>query len=65
LLFQRQRIGLRTSIIDATDLVDDTGGVEQPLGQARLTGVYMRQNSQVQSFHEASCPQDRWKYSPE
>ncbi len=35
--------GLRRALIDAADLVDDTGGVEQPLGQGRLTGVYMRQ----------------------
>ena len=46
--FQRQRIGLGAAVVDAADLVDDTGGVEQPLGQACLTGVYMRQDPQVQ-----------------
>jgi hypothetical protein len=30
--------------------------VQQPLGQACLTGVYVRQNSQVQHVHRASCP---------
>jgi hypothetical protein len=44
--FQRQRVGLGASVIDAADLVDDAGGEEQPLGQACLTGVYMRQDSQ-------------------
>src|SRR5262249_20920035 len=54
--FQRERIGLGAAVIDAADLVDDPGGMQQPLGQAGLTGVYMRQNPQVERFHEASCP---------
>jgi hypothetical protein len=32
----------------AADLVDDSGRVEQPLGESGLTGVYMRQDSQVE-----------------
>ena len=59
--FERQGIGLGTAVIDAADLVDDTGGVEQPLGEGRLTGVYMRQDPQVQRSHHASCPLDRWQ----
>ena len=51
LSFERQRIGLRTAVVDASDLVDDTGGEEQPLGQAGLTGVYMRHDPQVQRAH--------------
>ena len=54
--FERKGIGLGVAVIDAADLVDDPGGVEQPLGQAGLTGVYMRQDSQVQCSHKASCP---------
>jgi hypothetical protein len=42
--------------IDAADLVDDTGGMQQPLGQARLASVNMGQNPQVQRSHSASCP---------
>ncbi len=53
---QRQRVGLRITVIDTADLVDDTGGEEEPFGQGGLTGVYMRQDSQVQRAHEASCP---------
>jgi hypothetical protein len=34
--FQRGGVGLRVAVIDAADLVDDTGGEEQPLGQACL-----------------------------
>jgi hypothetical protein len=56
---QRHGVGLCAARIDAADLVDDTRGEQQPLGQARLTGVYMRQNSQVQRLHAASCPLDR------
>jgi hypothetical protein len=51
LLFQSQGICLGVALVDAADLVDDTGGIEQPLGQACLTGVYMRQNSQVERSH--------------
>ena len=58
--FERQGIGLGVAVIDAADLVDDTGGIEQPLGEGGLTGVYMRQNPKVQSAHRASCPLDRW-----
>jgi hypothetical protein len=32
LLFQSQGIGLGVALVDAADLVDDTGGIEQPLG---------------------------------
>ena len=46
------------ALVDAAYLVDDAGCIEQPLGQARLTGVYMRQNPQIQRSHEASCPLD-------
>ena len=42
---ERQRVGLRAAGVDASDLVDDTGAEEQPLRQARLTGVDMRQDS--------------------
>ena len=60
--FQRERIGLGAAVIDAADLVDDTGVVEQPLGQGCLTGVYMRQDPQVQRSHSASCPLSRRKF---
>src|SRR5205085_2291269 len=58
LSFQRQRIGLGTAVVDAADLVDDTGCVEQPFGQGRLTGVYMGQDPKVERS-QASCPLDR------
>jgi hypothetical protein len=38
-----------------------TGGEEKPLGQGGLTSVYMRQNSQVQRSHEASCPLQKYE----
>ena len=61
---ERERVGLGVPVIDTADLVDDSGGVEQPLGQAGLPGVNMRQNSKVQYFHAASCPSNRCQWSP-
>ena len=46
-----ERLLYCAGVIDAADLVDDTGREKQPLGQAGLTGVYMRQNPQVQRAH--------------
>ena len=40
----------------AADVVDDPGGEQQPLGQAGLTGVDVRQDPQVQRAHGVSCP---------
>ncbi len=48
LTFERQRVGLRRSLVDAAESVDRAGRVEQPFGEGRLTGVYMRQDPQVQ-----------------
>jgi hypothetical protein len=39
-----QRVRLRRTGVDAADLVDRAGGVQQPLGQRRLTGVDMCQD---------------------
>ena len=48
LTFERQRVGLRRSLVDTARCVDRAGRVEQPLGEGGLTGVYMRQDPQVQ-----------------
>ncbi|KRA48111.1 hypothetical protein ASD97_35090 [Streptomyces sp. Root63] len=53
---QGEGVGLCAAVVDAADGVDGSGGVEEPLGQACLTGVDMRQDSQVQRVHGASCP---------
>ena len=53
---ERQGVGLGAAGVDAAELVDDAGGVEQPLGQARLTGVDVRQDPEVQRSHAGSCP---------
>ena len=58
--FERERIGLRRAGIDAADVADDTGLVEKPLGEACLTGVYMRQDPKVELFlRHASYPPNR------
>jgi hypothetical protein len=60
LSLQRQRVGLGGAVIDAADLVDDPGRVQQPFGQGGLTGVYMRHDPQVQrSASHASYPPNR------
>jgi hypothetical protein len=46
--FQRQRVGLGGAVIDAAELVDGPGGVEQPLGEGGLACVYMGQDAQVE-----------------
>ncbi len=53
---EREAVGLGAAVVDAADLVDDTGGVQQPLGQGGLTGVDVRHDSEVQGCHDASCP---------
>ena len=55
---QRQGVGLGRALIDAADLVDDTGRVEQPLGERCLTGVYMRQDPQVQRSCTSVIPSE-------
>ena len=59
LALQRERVGLRGAVVDATDLVDDSGRVQQPFGEGGLTGVDVRQDPQVQHRHVASRPSDR------
>src|SRR5580692_612964 len=59
LALEGQRVGLGAAVIDAADPVDDTRGVQEPLGQACLAGVNMRQDSQVQRVQVASGPSDR------
>jgi hypothetical protein len=56
---QVERVGLRVAVIDAAHLADDPGGEEEPLGQAGLAGVNMRQDSQVERVHGARCPPSR------
>ena len=56
------RVGLGGAHIDAADVVDDPRGTEQPLGERRLTGVYVGQNSQIQRSHRAPrCSLDKGK----
>ena len=42
-----QGIGLRIAAVNAADLFNDAGCVEQSFGEACLTGVYVRQDPQV------------------
>jgi hypothetical protein len=53
---QRERVGLGGPGVDAAELVDDAGVVQEPLGQARLAGVNMGENPQVEGAQCGSCP---------
>ena len=49
--FQLQGIGLRRAFIDAADRRDDAGFEEDALGEGCLTGVYMRQDPEIDNRH--------------
>ncbi len=54
--FQLKCVGLGGAAVDAADPVDDAGGVEQPLGQAGLAGVNMRDDADVERFCQERSP---------
>jgi uncharacterized caspase-like protein len=54
--FEVERVGAGAARVDAADLVDDPRGLEQPLGQAGLTGVDMGEDSEIERAQQQSCP---------
>jgi hypothetical protein len=54
LALEIHRVGLGVPVVDPADPVDHPGGVQQPLGQAGLTGVDMRHNAHRQRVQESS-----------
>ena len=65
LALERQRgITIKSAVVsfvvDAAELADHAGLVQKPFGESCLTGVYMRQDSQVErSSKQASVPPNR------
>ena len=66
-----QRVGLRGAGIDAADPPDDAGLEEEPLGEAGLAGIDMRQDAQVEKTRShATVPsrggihREGWTRSP-
>jgi hypothetical protein len=60
LLLERHRVGLRRTVVDAAEHADHAGLVEKPFGESCLTGVYMRQDPQVErSSKQGSYPPSR------
>lgn len=47
-LFQCEAVGVGAARVDAADLVDDTGEVQEPFGEARLARVHMGEDAQVE-----------------
>ena len=48
-------VGLGGAGVDAADVVDGAGGVEESLGESGLTGVDVREDSEIERTHGASC----------
>ena len=55
-----ERVGLGGAGVDAADVVDGAGGVEETFGEGGLTGVDVRQDAEVERAHGASCRARRW-----
>ena len=51
--FQIQRIGLGCAFIYSTNFVDDVCFIQDPLGQACLSSVYVRYNPYIDCYHSA------------
>ena len=49
---ERVRVHVRVFMVDAAEIADRARAVEQRLGQRRLSGVDVRQNSQNQLLHK-------------
>ena len=55
---EREGVGAGAAVVDAAWLVDDAREVQQPLGEAGLTGVDVGEDAQVHDGgHGPSCPQ--------
>ena len=56
-----ERLLYAAGVIDEVGSVDGPGRVKQPFGEGGLTGVYMRQDPQVEHFaRHASYPSNRY-----
>jgi len=42
-------------LVDAADVVDDAGEIEEAFGEGSLTSVYVRQDAEIEGSHGASC----------
>jgi hypothetical protein len=51
---QVERVGAGAARVHAAELVDDPGGIQQPLGEAGLTGVDVRQNAEIERSQVSS-----------
>src|SRR6185295_10512191 len=58
-----ERIGLGGAGVDAADALDGAGGEEESLGEGGLTGVDVREDSEIERTHGASCLPGRWSPS--
>ena len=50
-----ERVGLGGAGVDAADMVDRAGGVEEALGEGGLTGVDVGEDAEVQGAHCQTC----------
>ena len=50
-----ERVGLGGAGVDAADVVDGAGGVEESFAEGGLTGVDVSEDSEIERAHGASC----------
>ena len=55
LALEIERVGLGRAGIDAADVIDGAGGVEETFGEGGLTGVDVGENAEIERTHGASC----------
>ena len=58
-----ERVGLGGAGVDAADVIDGAGGVEESLGEGGLTGVDVGEDSEIERAHGTSCLPRRWSPS--
>src|SRR4029077_9809807 len=55
-----ERVGLGGAGVDAADVIDRAGGIEQSLAEGGLTGVDVSEDPEIESAHGTSCLPRRW-----
>ena len=53
--FELERVGLGGAGVDAADVIDGAGGEEESLAEGGLTGVDVREDSEIERAHGTSC----------
>jgi hypothetical protein len=60
LSLELERVGLGGAGVDAADVIDSAGGIEESLAEGGLTGVDVSEDAEIERAHGASCLPRRW-----